>query len=353
MSFDCIVAGSHLRYDGVRQRPHHVLTRLATRVPVLFVEEPFFGAEESETLLAREDLTVLRSVRRSLEATRLDARALATVREWIGERRPLLWLYTPMMLVLAEAFGDAPLVYDCMDELSAFAYAPLELKTQEKTLLERADLVFAGGHSLYEARRELGAKVKLYPSGVEFEHFAAAATLPPHPLVQQLMRPVYGYFGVIDERIDFDVIRALAERIASVVMIGPVVKIDPAVLPRRANVHFTGQVAYADLPAFLAGFDVALLPFALGPSTANISPTKTPEYLAGGKPVVGTPIADVVADWGDLVTIAQTPDAFADACAAAAERPDPLRSAAGITRARAAAWDAIVAAMWSDLGDLR
>jgi hypothetical protein len=349
VTFDCIVAGSHLRFEGVRQRPHHVLTRLARRVPVLFVEEPFFGPEESDTLLVAEGLTVLRSIRRSLEATRLDARALATVREWIGERRPLLWLYTPLMLALGEAFADASLVYDCMDELPALAYAPLELRTKEKSLLERADLVFAAGPSLYEARRELGAKLKLYRSGVEFEHFAPADTLPPHPLVRELTRPVYGYFGVIDERIDFDVIRVLAEGAASLLMIGPVVKIDPAVLPRRANVHFTGQVAYTDLPAFLAGFDVALLPYVLNRWTANMSPTKTPEYLAGGKAVVGTPIADVVADWGDLVTIAQAPEAFADACAAAADRPDSERIAAGIARARAADWDEIVAAMWSDL----
>ena len=352
VTFDCIVAASHLRFDGVRQRPQHVLTRLGARVPVLFVEEPFFGAEESESLLAEEGLTVLRSVRRSLEAARLDERTLSAVRGWVGERRPLLWLYTPMMLALGEAFADAPLVYDCMDELAAFAYAPFEIKTREKGLLERADLVFAGGHSLYESRRELGEKVKLYASGVEFEHFARAATLPPHPLAEALTRPVFGYFGVIDERIDFDIVRALSERAASVLMIGPAVKIDPAVLPRRANVHFTGQVPYADLPAFLAGFDVALLPFALNPATANISPTKTPEYLAGAKPVVGTPIADVIADWGDLVTIAATPDEFADACEAVAERPDLALIAAGVERARDASWDSIVAAMWSDLSGL-
>jgi UDP-galactopyranose mutase len=349
MDFDCIVAGSHLRFDGPRRRPRHVLTRLAKRVPVLYVEEPFFGAEEHDRLIEEEGLTVLRPVRRSLEATRLDGRTLAVVRDWVGERRPLVWLYAPMMFALADTFPEAPLAYDCMEELSALAYVPLELKSREKNLLERADPVFAGGRSLYDSRRELGSKVKLYPSGVEFEHFAPAATMPPHPLVVHLARPVYGCFGMIDDRVDFDLIRSLAERAASVVLAGPVMKIDPAMLPRRANVHFTGQVAYADLPSYLAGFDVALLPYALNPSTASLSPAKTPEYLAGGKPVVATPIPDVVADWGDLVTIAETPEAFADACTAAARHPDSARGATGVERARAAGWDAIVASMWADL----
>jgi UDP-galactopyranose mutase len=253
-----------------------------------------------------------------------------------------------MMLPLADAFTGAPLVYDCMDELAAFAFAPPQLRERERALLERAELVFTGGRSLYERRRRLGEKVKLFPSGVEFEHFASARSLPPHPLFAHLAAPVWGYFGAIDERIDLDILEALAGLGGNLVLIGPVVKISPAVLPRRANVHFTGLTDYALLPAMLAGFDVAIMPFARNEATANISPTKTPEYLAGGKPVVSTPIPDVVADYGDVVTIAQTPDAFARACRGALP-PDPRRVALGIERARSAGWEAIVAAMWSDL----
>ena len=154
---------------------------------------------------------------------------------------------------------------------------------------------------------------------------------------------------MIDERLDLEVLNALADSDAQTVMIGPVVKIDPAVLPRRPNVHFTGAVDYADLPAFLAGFDVAILPFARNAATANISPTKTPEYLAGGKPVVSTPIADVIADWGEVVTIADTPAAFATACESAAATADPERDARGAVLAAAAGWAAIVSRMWTDL----
>jgi UDP-galactopyranose mutase len=349
MDFDCIVAGSHLRYDGVWQRPQQLLSRLAQRVPVLVVEEPFLGAHDGEHRETHGALEVLRPIRTSFDVPRVDARTLAAVAAWTGARRPLLWLYSPMLLALADGFPGSPLVYDCMDELAAFAFAPPEMKARERDLLDRAALIFAGGRSLYEARKALGPKVRLYPSGVEFDHFARAASIAPHPLFAHLPKPIYGYFGVIDERLDLDVLAALADSDAQTVMVGPVVKIDPAVLPRRANVHFTGAVPYADLPAFLAGFDVALLPFARNEATANISPTKTPEYLAGGKPVVSTPIADVVADWGDVVWVASTPGDFAAACAAAAAQPDRTRADRASDRARGAGWDAIVERVWLDL----
>jgi UDP-galactopyranose mutase len=349
MDVDCIVAGSHLRYDGVWQRPQQLLSRFAAKLPVLVVEEPFLGAHVGEHRETHMALDVLRPIRTTFDVPRVDERTLAEVRAWVGDRRPLLWLYSPMLLALADAFPEAPIVYDCMDELAAFAFAPPEMKARERELATRAALIFAGGRSLYEARKELGDKVRLYPSGVEFEHFARAATIAPHPLFAHLPKPVYGYFGVIDERLDLEVLAALAESNAQTVMIGPVVKIDPAVLPRRPNVHFTGAVDYADLPAFLAGFDVALLPFAQNEATANISPTKTPEYLSGGKPVVSTPIADVIAEWGDVVTIAQTPAEFVAACADAARVGS---AAAGAARARDFGWDAIVERMWRDVNSV-
>ena len=351
MRFDCIVAGSHLRYAGVWQRPQQLLSRMARRVPVLVVEEPFLGAHDGEHRETRGALEVLRPIRTTFDVERVDGATVAAVKAWVGARAPLIWLYSPMLLALAEAFPDAPLVYDCMDELAAFAFAPPQMKALERDLSARANLIFTGGRSLHEARKALGAKVKLYESGVEFARFAEAARIAPHALYAHLPRPVYGYFGVIDERLDLEVLEALARSEAQTVMVGPVVKIDPAVLPRRPNVHFTGAVDYAELPAFLAGFDVALLPFARNAATANISPTKTPEYLAGGKPVVSTPIADVVAGWGDVVEVAETPAAFAAACAAAAAAPDAARIARGTERARGAGWDAIAERMWIDLWD--
>lgn len=347
MEVDCLVVGSHLRFDGVWQRPQQIVTRLGTRVPVLFVEEPFVAdAERDETVPAAGGVTVLRP-RRAAYAHGVDERTVAHVRSWIGGRRALVWLYTPMMFALADAAPDASVVYDCMDELSAFAFAPPELAERERELVARAALVFCGGPSLYEARRGLGAKARFAPSGVEFEHFARS--VPPHPLHANLPKPVFGYAGVIDERIDAGALEALAREDAQVVLVGPFAKIDPASLPRRPNVHFTGRMAYADLPALLAGFDVAIMPFARNAATRFISPTKTPEYLAAGLPVVSTPVADVATRYGAFVTIAEGPDAFARACVAAAANPDPERRARGVERARAEGWDALVTRMWNDV----
>ncbi len=373
MSVEALIVGSHLRFDGVWQRPQQLLSRLAARVPVLFIEEPFASGEDRDLTFEREGITVLRPFRRvsvtagvavrgavtgtadanrpggaSGTAARIDAATIASAQAWLGARKPAVWLYTPMMLELADAFPGAPLVFDCMDDLASFDFAPPGMRERERDLLARAGLIFAGGRSLYEKRRDAGTRVKLYPSGVEFAHFAGARERAPHPLLSALDGPVFGYIGVIDERIDLEIVRALAARDCHTVYVGPIVKLDPALLPRAPNVHFTGQVPYATLPAFLAGFDVALLPFARNAATANISPTKTPEYLAAGVPVVSTPIADVAADWGDVVEIAATPEAFADACFAALRR-DVAGRERGIERARSVAWENIADAMWRDL----
>jgi glycosyltransferase involved in cell wall biosynthesis len=343
---ECLVVGSHLRFDGVWQRPQQIATRLAERVPVLFVEEPFPARLEEDRIAAQAGVEILRPLRPAHDFEH-DARTLARVRAWVGGRRAAVWLYTPMMLSLADALPDAPLVYDCMDELAAFDFAPPALRAREAALTARAALVFCGGTSLYDARRNLGAKVVLAPSGVEFEHFARPAEA--HPLFAHLAHPIFGYVGVVDERIDVPAVEALARREAQVALIGPLAKIDPATLPRRANVHFTGHMAYDDLPALLAGIDVAIMPFAVNAATRFISPTKTPEYLAAGKPVVSTPIVDVVRAYGDIVTVADGAEAFADACIAVAERPDAERVARGVERARAVGWDEIVRGMWNRL----
>jgi UDP-galactopyranose mutase len=346
MEFDCIVVGSHLRYDGVRQRPQQVVSRLARHVPVLFVEEAFVAETERESYEEVDGIDVLRPLR-STYAHDADARTIAAARAWVGGRRALVWLYTPMMLALADAFGKASVVYDCMDELGAFAFAPPELLARDRVLSDRAELVFCGGPSLFDARRHLGRKARLAPSGVEFEHFASPAE--PHALFANLPRPICGYVGVIDERIDIAAIEALARRDVSVALIGPIAKIDPGILPRRPNVHFTGRMPYEALPSLLAGIDVALLPFASNAATRFISPTKTPEYLAAGKPVVALPVADVATRYGDFVTMAPDAETFADACLVAAARHDPDRVARGRVRARAEGWDALVARMWNDL----
>jgi glycosyltransferase involved in cell wall biosynthesis len=345
---EALIAASHLRFDGVWQRPQQLLSRFAERVPVLFVEEPFSAGEDRNATFERGAIRVLRPFRREPGEARLDAATIEGARRWLGSRRAALWLSTPMMLELASAFPGAPLIFDCMDDLASFDFAPPGMREREGELLERAGLIFTGGRSLYERRRSGGERVKLYPSGVEFERFAAARSVEPHPLFAALEGPVFGYSGVIDERLDLEIVRELAAHECQLVFVGPVVKIDPAILPRAPNVHFTGQVRYEMLPRFLAGFDVALLPFARNAATANISPTKTPEYLAAGLPVVSAPIADVVADWGDIVDVAGTPQDFVAACFAALAS-DPARRERGYERSRRMAWDGIAAAMWDDV----
>jgi glycosyltransferase involved in cell wall biosynthesis len=288
-------------------------------------------------------------MRHDASVVEIDATTIATVRAWVAGRHPLVWMSTPMMDGLADAFPQSDVVFDRMDDLASFARAPAGLREREDGLLARASLVFAGGRTLFERCRPFGEKARLYPSGVDFERFARTPHVRPHALYEHLQRPVCGYVGVIDERIDFDVIRAVAERELEVVLVGPVMKLEGVALPRRANIHFTGQMPYDDLPSLLAGFDVALMPFALGEATASISPTKTPEYLAAGKPVVTTAVPDVVAAYAGIVHVAQDPESFADLCVASLAS-DPDRRERGREAARSMDWDAIVARMWRDLG---
>ena len=350
------LAGLHLRWDGVRQRPQHLLSRIARHVPVVVVEEPFPARDDRHEVFADGEVTVVRPLRRrGWSGPSVDAATLALAAQLAGERAPAngigVWLYTPMLLPLADAFPAGPLVYDVMDELAQFDFAPATMAEQDRMLLERADLVFAGGRSLYARRAGFGAKVRCEPSGVELERFAADTA--PHPLPAQLRGPVFGYVGVIDERIDVELVGALADAFpdGDVVLVGPFAKLDPARLPRRANVHFTGPVAYDTLPSYLAGFDVALMPFARNRATEFISPTKTLEYFAAGKPVVSTGIADVADAFADAAFLADSPPEFIAAARRALAAP-PERIARGVAHARARTWDAIAARMLDALDAL-
>ncbi|WP_380788507.1 UDP-galactopyranose mutase [Sphingomonas sp. R86521] len=269
--------------------------------------------------------------------------------------KPLLWFYTPAMADFAAPVDAALVVYDCMDELSAFRFADPALIEQEARLLARADLVFTGGYSLYEAKRGRHPDVHAFPSAVDVDHFAQARANVAEPEDQRgIAGPKLGFFGVIDERIDLALVDAVAAARPdwSLVMIGPVVKIDPADLPRRANIHWLGARSYAELPAYLSGWDVALMPFAINAATRFISPTKTPEYLAGGLPVVSTPIVDVVRHYGDLDAVAIASDAagFVAACDAALALPrgGAWRDQADVVLATQS-WDDTQAAMAGEI----
>jgi UDP-galactopyranose mutase len=228
---------------------------------------------------------------------------------------PVIWYYTPMALAFAREIPSSAIVFDCMDELSAFHGAPRAILDLETELIGRADLVFTGGQSLYEAKRERHPRVFAFPSSVDVAHFGQARTPQADPADQAAIpHPRLGFFGVIDERMDLPLVDAVAEARPQwqMVFLGPIAKIDPSALPRRANVHYLGMKTYEQLPAYLAGWDVALLPFAKNDATRFISPTKTPEYLAAGCPVVSTSVRDVVRPYGDqgMVEIADDPQAF-------------------------------------------
>lgn len=243
-----------------------------------------------------------------------------------------LWYYTPQALPFSSHLRAKLTVYDCMDELTAFAGARPELKLLERQLLARADVVFTGGYSLWEAKRSLHHNVHAMPSSVDAEHFRAARTLTSEPADQRdIPHPRIGYCGVIDERLDLSLIAEMAESRPEwhFVFVGPVTKISVLSLPKGANLHYLGARDYSELPAYLAAWDVAMLPFARNEATRFISPTKTPEYLAAGRHVVSTPICDVVRTWGarGMVRIAETPDAFVDAIARALRDADPNRLA--------------------------
>ncbi|WP_460678543.1 glycosyltransferase [Mucilaginibacter koreensis] len=228
------------------------------------------------------------------------------------------WYYSPMALAFTEKHIPRVTIFDCMDELSAFKNAPVELKEQERKLMQRSDVVFTGGYSLYEAKKNRHANIHAFPSSIEKEHFQTARNAAAEPEDQRNIEGVkLGFYGVIDERFDIDLIKGIADAKPEwqIILLGPVVKIDPATLPQNSNIHYLGQKSYKELPAYLSGWDIALIPFAMNESTQFISPTKTPEYLSAGKPVVSTPIKDVIRPYGnqELVYIAKNSEQFVQA----------------------------------------
>ena len=320
-----IIVFSHLRWNFVFQRPQHLMTRLARSHRIFFFEEPVFdpGAERLELSSPAPGVTVCRPHTPVDQPGFADGQlpALRTLLEELVRDQdihaPVVWMYTPMALPLLEGLDTAAVVYDCMDELSAFLDAPPQLLSREAALLKSADVVFTGGPSLYRAKQALHPNVHCFPSSVEREHFARARDPElDHPEQRAMPRPRFGFFGVIDERFDPGAIELLADthRDWQVILVGPVVKIDPARLPARPNIHYMGQRSYQELPEFLAGWDVCLLPFAINEATRYISPTKVLEYMAAEKPIVSTPVVDVAEPYGHIVHLGRNPQAFVEAC---------------------------------------
>ena len=329
-----LVCFSHLRWDFVYQRPQHLLTRCARERRVFFIEEAIYG-NRSMRLDIREAEGGVRVVVPYLpDGLRSEIAINAVMREMLRQMfidhdisEYVFWYYTPMALSFTDHFKPVASVYDCMDELSAFKGAHSKLPLLEKELFRKVDLVFTGGQSLYEAKCNQHPSVHAFPSSIDRAHFGRARKPVSDPEDQaHIPHPRLGFFGVIDERFDID----LLDRVAAArpdwhfVIIGPVVKIDPESLPKHANIHYLGGKKYNELPQYLAGWDIALLLFARNESTRFISPTKTPEYLAAGKPVISTSIRDVVRPYGEmkLVEITDTPEVFIKAAEEILARTD-------------------------------
>lgn len=303
------------------------MSRFAKDRRVIYWEEPEPALTDCDPALgvrvcAESGVTVITpSLPDSLSEAERDTALKALLDGFLaGEQGPFVrWYYTPMMLSFSRHVPSACTVYDCMDELANFRFAPKELLSLEQELFAAADVVFTGGYSLYEAKRARHHNVHPFPSSVDRSHFVRARAVDREPEDQiSLVGPRFGFYGVVDERMDLDLLAAVADSHPewSVVVLGPVVKIEPADLPQRSNLHYLGGKGYDALPAYLGGWDVALMPFAINDSTKFISPTKTPEYLAGGRPVVSTPITDVIRHYGNLegVFIADGAAAFVEAC---------------------------------------
>jgi len=319
-----ILCLTHLRWNWVFQRPQHLMTRAAQGRRVFVIEEPVRSGTEMAlemTTPAANVWVVVPRIPEHIEGETLQE-AQSTLIDLLLRQQDIseytLWYYTPMAFPFTRHLSPISIVYDCMDQLSAFAGAPPELNALEAELLTRCDLVLTGGHSLYEVKRDRHHNVHAFPSAVDVDHFATARTWLSEPEDQRgIPAPRIGYYGVIDERLDLPLIAGLARSRPDwhIILVGPVIKVDPSVLPQAANIHYLGPKRYEELPTYVAGWDVAVMPFARNEATRFISPTKTPEYLAAGKPVVSTSIHDVVRSYGEsgMVRIADTVDAFVSA----------------------------------------
>lgn len=365
-----IVVHSHLGWDWVWQRPQQFLSRLSKKHRILFIEAPY-PSEQARvaqvTLREVSDYPNIIVLQMQMPAARwpdgawVDKERRRLVQSFLAGplgrnfESPVQWFYDPMAVTaFAGHLGERAIVYDCMDELSLFRGSPPEMVRRDRELLAVADVVFAGGPKIWKAKRKLNANCFSFGCGVDAKHFARASdpALPLPADVAELPHPVYGYIGVVDERIDYDLLESLADAgKGSVVMVGPSTKVDPATFPRRANLHWLGGRDYADLPAYAKSFDVCLMPFALNEATRFINPTKALEYMGTRKPIVATAVEDIVMQFSDVVAIADSRADFIAKAAHYSARPDPVRIKRGLALVRRNSWEAIVRELEKHVAD--
>ncbi len=365
-----IIVHCHLRWEGVWQRPQQFLSRLSKRHKILFNEGPLLrdsnDAPTYELIEVKEypNVTVMRThfpSSRFQDGAWVDAERLRLLKEAMTELRgefdqPMQWFYDPMAApCFIGKINERAVVYDCMDELSQFKFAPPEIKKREQTLLAAADVVFAGGRKMWLSKSRYNDNAHFYGCGVDVKHFAKArASETQIPVdIASVKRPILGYFGVVDERLDYDLIARLADanRDWSIVMVGPVVKVDPNTLPKRSNIKWLGRREYADLPNYTKAFDICMMPFALNEATEYINPTKALEYMATGKPIVSTAVPDVVSNFSEVVNVAVSPECFVEMCQRALVNPDEETIARGLKMADNNQWESIVAKLEGHIDD--
>ncbi len=360
-----IIVHSHLGWDWVWQRPQQFLSRLSKKHRILFVQGPSFEGVETSSFTVKnvEDYPNIWVLQMTIPWSRcsdgawVDAERLRLVREALSStqiglkgkfEQPVQWFYDPMAVTaFAGNMNENAIVYDCMDELSQFKGAPKELVQRERQLLGIADVVFAGGRKMWESKSRYNTNCHFYGCGVDVAHFgkARSATTPIPDDVKDLQGPILGYFGVVDERMDYELVEKLADANPkwNVVIVGPVCKVDPKTLPQRANLHWLGGRDYTQLPAYTKAFDVCLMPFALNEATEYINPTKALEYMATAKPIVSSAVPDVVSNFSKVVQIAHSHEAFIWLCQNAVAQPDQKLISRGLKMAHDNTWDAIVA----------
>lgn len=312
-----ILCFSHLHWNFVYQRPQHLLTRFAKRDKVFYFEEPRLSDSDFYEIDEQDGIFIVKIFINNTNEARNSRLAglVSTVINDLNLNTYSCWYYTPMALEYTSHLTPQVTIYDSMDELSAFRFAPPELLNLEEQLFKRADVVFTGGHTLYQAKKNRHHNIHPFPSSIDKHHFEAARHYTEDPEDQkQIPHPRFGFFGVIDERFDIDLLKEVSaiKPDWQFVIIGPVVKIDPKELPRADNIHYLGSKKYDELPKYISQWDIAIIMFAINASTEFISPTKTPEYLAAGLPVISTPIKDVVKPYGEenLVYIAKDAESF-------------------------------------------
>lgn len=358
-----IIVHCHLRWEGVWQRPQQFLSRLSRRHRVLFVEGPLLreGFEPpSYSLKPVSEYPNVTVMQTSFPSSRFHEG------DWVDQERcrlleealqgpmkgqfknPVQWFYDPMAAPAhIDKFDERAVVYDCMDELSQFRFAPPEIVARERLLLRKADVVFTGGRKMCESKSRYTKNCHFYGCGVDVTHFSqarAVETQMPDDIRFAEGKVVLGYFGVVDERLDYELIGKLAEANPNwhVVIIGPPCKVDPATFPHAPNLHWFGRREYAQLPAYTKAFDVCLMPFAMNEATEFINPTKALEYMATGRPIVSTPVPDVVANFGSVVKITREHEKFIEFCRNKALQPDEAAIARGLRMAEENQWETIV-----------